>query len=54
MPLVVVEELAASLADEVEKKYEKKSWWNSFKAVLFYGPAVLISIYLIGFFLGIF
>jgi hypothetical protein len=25
MPLVIAEELAASLADEVEKKYEKKS-----------------------------
>ena len=25
MPLVVVEELAASLADEVEKKYEKEA-----------------------------
>ena len=52
--LGIVEELAASLADEVEKKMEKKSWWDSFKAVLFYGPAVLIAIYLIGFFLGVF
>ena len=52
--LGLVEEVAASIADGVEKKYEKKSWWNSFKAVLFYGPAVLIAIYLIGFFLGIF
>ena len=52
--LGIVEELAAGIADGVEKKYEKKSWWNSFKAVLFYGPAVLIAIYLIGFFLGVF
>ena len=52
--LGLVEEVAAGIADEVEKKYEKKSWWNSFKAVLFYGPAVLIAIYLIGFFLGVF
>ena len=52
--LGLVEEVAASIADGVEKKYEKKSWWNSFKAVLFYGPAVLIAIYLIGFFLGVF
>lgn len=52
--LGIVEELAASLADEVEKKMEKKSWWDSFKTVLFYGPAVLIAIYLIGFFLGVF
>jgi len=54
VPIGVVEEMAASIADEVEKKYEKKSWWNSFKAVLFYGPAALIAIYLIGFFLGVF
>ena len=52
--LGLVEEVSVGLADEVEKKYEKKSWWNSFKAVLFYGPAVLIAIYLIGFFLGVF
>jgi hypothetical protein len=52
--LGLVEEVAASIAGGVEKKYEKKSWWNSFKAVLFYGPAVLIAIYLIGFFLGVF
>ena len=52
--LGLVEEVAASIADGVEKKYEQKSWWNSFKAVLFYGPAVLIAIYLIGFFLGVF
>ena len=51
--LGLVEEVAASIADGVEKKYEQKSWWNSFKAVLFYGPAVLIAIYLIGFFLGV-
>ncbi len=52
--LGLVEEMAASIADGVEKKYEKKSWWNSFKVALFYGPAVLIAIYLIGFFLGVF
>ena len=54
MPLGPVEELGVAVADGLEDQFGEKSWWNSFKAVLFYGPAVLIAIYLIGFFLGIF
>ena len=50
----LAEELVAGLADEVDRHLEDKAWWNSVKAILFYGPAVLIAIYLTGFFLGLF
>ena len=51
---LIAEELVAGLADEVDRHLESKPWWNYVKAILFYGPAVLIAIYLSGFFLGIF
>jgi len=54
MPLQPIEELGVAIADGIEDEFGGRSWWNSFKAVLFYGPAVLIAIYLIGFFLGVF
>jgi len=54
MPLGPIEELGVAVADGLEEQFAERSWWNSFKAVLFYGPAVLIAIYLIGFFLGVF
>ena len=54
MPLGPVEELGVAVADGLEDQFGEKSWWNSFKVVLFYGPAILLSIYLIGFFLGVF
>ena len=49
---LIAEELVAGLADEVDRHLENKPWWNYVKAILFYGPAVLIAIYLSGFFLG--
>jgi len=54
MPLRPIEELGVGIADGLEEQFGERSWWNSFKTVLFYGPAVLVSIYLIGFFLGVF
>ena len=54
VPLTPIEELGVAVADGLEEQFGERSWWNSFKAVLFYGPAVLIAIYLIGFVLGIF
>ena len=58
MPLemiaVATEEIGAAVADELEERIGGKSWWKSLKAVLFYGPAVLIGIYFIGFALGYF
>ncbi|MFL2498711.1 MAG: hypothetical protein ACJ0HF_02765 [Candidatus Thalassarchaeum sp.] len=54
MPTELVEELAAGLADEADRKFEGKQWWYWAKTILFYGPAVLIAIYLLGFFLGLF
>ena len=54
VPLTLIEELGVAVADGLEEQFAERSWWNSFKAVLFYGPAVLIAIYLIGFVLGIF
>jgi len=50
----LAEELVAGLADEVDRHLEDKPWWKSVKVILFYGPAVLIAIYLVGFFLGLF
>ena len=54
MPLQPIEELGAAIADGLEDEFGERSWWNSLKPVLFYGPAVLIAIYLIGFLLGVF
>ena len=58
MPLemiaIATEEIGAGAADALEERIGGKSWWKSLKAVLFYGPAVLIAIYLIGFLLGVF
>ena len=54
MSLEPIEELGVAIADGLEEEFGKRSWWNSFKAVLFYGPAVLITIYLLGFLMGIF
>ena len=58
MPLemiaIATEEIGAGAADALEERIGEKSWWKSLKAVLFYGPAVLIGIYLIGFALGYF
>ena len=54
MPLEPIEELGVAIADGLEEEFGERSWWSSFKAVLFYGPAVLITIYLLGFLMGIF
>ena len=54
MQLGPIEELGVAIADGLEEEFRERSWWNSFKAVLFYGPAVLIAIYLLGFLMGIF
>jgi len=54
MIAIATEEIGAGAADALEERIGKKSWWKSLKAVLFYGPAVLIGIYLIGFALGYF
>ena len=58
MPLemiaIATEEIGAGAADALEERIGGKSWWKSLKAVLFYGPAVLIGIYLVGFVLGYF
>ncbi|MDE0707205.1 MAG: hypothetical protein OSB22_05430 [Candidatus Poseidoniales archaeon] len=54
MPLTPIEELGVAVADGLEEQFAERSWWNSLKAILFYGPAVLVTIYLIGFLLGIF
>ena len=51
---LIADELVAGLADEVDRHLENKPWWKSVKVILFYGPAVLIAIYITGFFLGIF
>jgi hypothetical protein len=54
VPLTPIEELGVAVADGLEEQFGEKSWWDSLKTILFYGPAVLVSIYLIGFVLGIF
>ena len=54
MIAIATEEIGAGAADALEERIGKKSWWKSLKAVLFYGPAVLIGIYLVGFALGYF
>ena len=54
VPLTPIEELGVAVADGLEEQFAERSWWNSFKAVLVSGPAVLIAIYLLGFVLGIF
>ena len=54
VPLTPIEELGVTVADGLEEQFAERSWWNSLKIVLFYGPAVLVAIYLIGFVLGIF
>ena len=58
MPLEMIalatEEIGAGAADALEERIGGKSWWKSLKAVLLYGPAVLIGIYLIGLVLGYF
>jgi len=54
MPTELAEELVAGLADEMDRHLEDKPWWKSMKAVLFYGPAALVAIYLVGFYLGVF
>jgi hypothetical protein len=54
VPLTPIEELGVAVADGLEGQFAERSWWNSLKAILFYGPAVLVTIYLIGFLLGIF
>jgi|TARA_B110000014_G_scaffold97692_1_gene67155 hypothetical protein len=54
VPLTPIEELGVVVADGLEEQFAERSWWNSLKVILFYGPAVLVAIYLIGFVLGIF
>jgi len=54
MPLQPIEELGVTVADGLEDRFGERSWWNSLKAILFYGPVVLVAVYLIGFVLGIF
>ena len=54
VPLTPIEELGVAVADGLEEQFAERSWWTSLKAILFYGPAVLVAIYLIGFFLGVF
>ena len=54
MPLSPIEELGVAIADGIEEEFGERDWWGSFKTILFYGPAVLIAIYLLGFLLGIF
>lgn len=54
MMAIATEEIGAGAADALEKRIGKNSWWKYLKAVLFYGPVVLIGLYFIGFALGYF
>jgi len=54
MPLQPIEELGVIAADGLEEQFGERSWWNPLKVILFYGPVVVVTIYLISILLNIF